>query len=335
MPQPTTPTHPTKIVITDCDHDSIDIERAVARAAGVELVLAQCRTEDEVIHAAAGADAIVVQYAPITAKVLDALPGLKAIGRYGVGVDTLDVAAATARGVAVCNVPDYGTEDVSGHAIALAVSRARGITQLDRGVRRGEYSLGPVQPLHRISERVFGVVGLGLIGAATGRKAKGLGYQVIGSDPLLAPGDVTEDGITVVSFEELIAGADVISLHVPLNQHTHHLINGDVLDRVKPGAVLVNTCRGGVVDTEAVAAALTDGRLHAAGLDVFEVEPLPRTSPLLELDNAVLTPHAAWYSEESYAELKRRTVENVVEVCAGRTPRNILNIEVLMGSVSA
>ncbi|GAA3269700.1 C-terminal binding protein [Paenarthrobacter aurescens] len=335
MQTPVTPIHPSKIVITDCDHHSIDIERAVAREAGVELVLAQCRTEDEVIAAAADADAIVVQYAPITAKVLDALPGLKAIGRYGVGVDTLDVEAATARGVAVCNVPDYGTEDVSDHAIALAVSLARGITQLDRGVRRGDYSLGPVQPLHRIRDRVFGVVGLGLIGAATGRKAKGLGYQVIGSDPLLTTGSVTADGITVVSFEELISRADVISLHVPLNQHTHHLINSDVLDRTKPGAVLVNTCRGAVVDTDAVAAALKDGRLHAAGLDVFEVEPLPRTSPLLELENAVLTPHAAWYSEESYAELKRRTVENVVEVCAGRTPRNILNPDALKKSVWA
>ncbi|WP_369745461.1 C-terminal binding protein [Paenarthrobacter sp. AMU7] len=339
MSEPITPSanpiNPTKIVITDCDHDSIDIERAVAEAAGVELVLAQCRTEEEVVTAAAGADAIVVQYAPITAKVLDALPGLKAIGRYGVGVDTLDVEAATARGVAICNVPDYGTEDVSDHAIALAVSLARGITQLDRGVRRGDYSLGPVQPLHRISGRVFGVVGLGLIGAATGRKAKGLGYEVIGSDPLLTPGSVTEDGITVVGFEDLIARADVISLHVPLNQYTHHLINSEVLGKVKPGAVLVNTCRGGVVDTDAVAAALKDGRLHAAGLDVFEVEPLPRTSPLLGVENAVLTPHAAWYSAESYAELKRRTVENVVEVCAGRTPRNILNSEVLNGSVPA
>ncbi|WP_454812254.1 C-terminal binding protein [Paenarthrobacter nitroguajacolicus] len=332
---PVTPIEPTQIVITDCDHDSIDIERAVAKAAGVELVLAQCHSEDEVIAAAAGADAIVVQYAPITAKVLDALPGLKAIGRYGVGVDTLDVEAATARGVAICNVPDYGTEDVSDHAIALAVSLARGITQLDRGVRRGDYSLRPVQPLHRISGRVFGVVGLGLIGAATGRKAKGLGYQVIGSDPLLTPGSVTGDGISVVSFEELIGQADVISLHVPLNQYTHHLINSEVLDKVKPGAVLVNTCRGAVVETDAVAAALKDGRLHAAGLDVFEVEPLPRTSQLLELNNAVLTPHAAWYSEESYQELKRRTVENVVQVCAGRLPRNILNPDVLQGSVSA
>lgn len=321
---------PTRIVITDCDHDSIAIEQQVADSAGVELVLAHCRTEDEVIAAAAGADAIVVQYAPITDRVLAALPRLKAIGRYGVGVDTLDVPAATARGVAVCNVPDYGTEDVSDHAIALAVSLARGIVRLDRGVRRGQSSLLPVQPLHRMATRVFGVVGLGLIGAATGRKARGLGYDVIGFDPLEEEGTTTADGIAVVGFEALIARADVVSLHVPLNRHTHHLINADVLARMKPGAVLVNTCRGGVVDTAAVADALASGQLYGAGLDVFEEEPLPLEHPLIECENAVLTPHAAWYSEESYTELKRRTLENVIEVCAGRTPRNILNAKVLV-----
>ena len=314
-----------RIVITDCDHDSIDIEQEVADAAGVELVLAQCRSEDDVIAAAAGADGIVVQYAPVTDRVLAALPQLKAIGRYGVGVDTLDVEAATARGVAVCNVPDYGTDDVSDHAIALAVSLARGITRLDRDMRRGEHSLLPVKPLHRMSTRVFGVVGLGLIGAATARKAKGLGYEVIGFDPLAEIGTTTAGGVAVVGFEELIARADVVSLHVPLNAHTHHLIDAGVLARMKRGAVLVNTCRGGVVDTVAVADALATGHLYGAGLDVFEEEPLPLTSPLIRCENAVLTPHAAWYSEESYAELKRRTIENVVEVCAGRVPRNLLN----------
>jgi D-3-phosphoglycerate dehydrogenase len=318
-----------KIVITDCDHESLAPEQAAAAPAGADVVWAKCRTEDEVIAAAADADGILVQYAPITAKVLDALPKIKAIGRYGVGVDTVDVTAATSRSVAVCNVPDYGTEDVSDHAIALALTVARGTARFDRRVRAGEYDLAPVKPLHRVNTRTFGVVGLGLIGSATARKAQGLGYTVIGHDPLQAPGTVTEDGIDVVSFDELLRSADVISLHVPLNEQTRHLINEDTLFRMKPGAVLINTCRGGVVDTAAVAAALSTGQLAGAGLDVFEEEPLPASSPLLVLDNAVLTPHAAWYSEESYSELKRRTMENVLDVCAGRTPRNILNPEVL------
>jgi D-3-phosphoglycerate dehydrogenase len=321
------------ILIADCDHDSIAVEQAFAEERGITLTLGQCSTEDEVIAAAKDADAIVVQYAPVTEKVLAALPNLKAVGRYGVGVDTVDVAGATAHNVAVCNVPDYGTEDVSDHAIALALSVARGIVQLDRGVRRGSQALAPVQPLHRINSRVFGVVGLGLIGSATARKAAGLGYEVIGFDPLQEPGTTTAGGVRIVTFDEVLAQADVISLHVPLNAATHHLIDAGAIAKMKPTAALVNTCRGGVVDTAAVVDALKTGRLKAAALDVFEEEPLPADHPLTSLDNAVLTPHAAWYSEESYAELKRRTVENVADVIAGLAPRNILNPEVLAEAV--
>lgn len=314
-----------RILITDCDHDSIAVEQEVAAAAGIELVLAQCHTEDEVISAAADFDGIVVQYAPITARVMDALPRLKAIGRYGVGVDTLDIEAATARGIVVSNVPDYGTEDVSDHAICLAATLARGITRLDRELRAGSFSLESVKPLRRIRGRVFGVIGLGLIGAATGRKAKGLGYQVIGSDPAREVGTTTEEGIEVLTMEQVLEAADVISLHVPLNAHTHHLVNDDFLAKAKDGAVLINTCRGGVVESAAVVRALRSGKLYGAGLDVFEEEPLPTDSDLLTEPNAVLTPHAAWYSEESYTELKSRALGNVIDVCQGKEPRNIYN----------
>lgn len=315
-----------RIVITDCDHDTIDEERAVAAAHGVDLELAQCRSEDDVIAAAEHADGIVVQYAPVAEKVLAALPGLRAIGRYGVGVDTVDVAAATAHGVAVCNVPDYGTEDVSDHAIALALSLVRGVTQLDRETRKGAYQLSSVKPLHRFSSLIFGTVGLGRIGTATARKAAALGFSVIGHDP--RP-DATPTGVDVVSFEELLERADIISLHVPLNEATAHLIDDAALRRLTPGAMLVNTCRGGVVDTHALVRAIREGRVKSAALDVFEEEPLPLTSELLQLPSVVVTPHAAWYSEESAAELKRRAIENVVEVCAGRTPRDIVNPEVM------
>jgi D-3-phosphoglycerate dehydrogenase len=317
------------VVVTDLDQPSLAEEEAVSAAEGLELVRAECRTEDEVIRAGKGADGLIVQYAPITRAVFEALPDLKVVGRYGVGVDTIDVEAATEFGVAVCNVPDYGTEDVSDHAIALALSVARGVVGLDRAMRGGNYSLEPVQPLHRLAGRVFGVVGLGLIGAATARKARGVGYETIGFDPLHEPGTTGPDGTKVVTFDELISRSDVVSLHVPLNKHTNHLINADVLGKMKPGAVLVNTCRGGVVDTEALVEALRTGGIRAAALDVFEQEPLPANSPLLELPNTVLTPHAAWYSEESQVELKRRTAQNVADVLAGRKPRNIVNPEVL------
>lgn len=170
---------------------------------------------------------------------------------------------------------------------------------------------------------------MGLIGAATARKAKALGYTVVGYDPLREPGTRTDDGVEVLTFPDLLARADVVSLHVPLNERTHHLIDAQTLALMRPGAMLVNTCRGGVVDTAALVDALKNNRLQAAGLDVFEEEPLPLSSALLELERVILTPHAAWYTEQSYAELKQRTMENVVDVCQGRTPRNILNPEVL------
>jgi len=318
-----------RITIVDSDNESFAEEEAVAARHGLELTRHHAVTEQETIIAARGADGILVQYAPLTAAVMDALPELKVIGRYGVGVDTVDVPAATARGIAVCNVPDYGVQDVSDHAIALTLSVVRGTAQLDRLVRAGEYGLVPVKPLHRISTLRFGVVGLGRIGAATAVKARALGFTVIGSDPMLAVGTRTADGIDVVEYEELLTTCDVISLHVPLMDSTHHLIGEEALTRMKPGAILVNTCRGGVVDTQAVARALKDGRLKGAGLDVFEEEPLPADSPLLDCDNAVLTPHASWYSEESYSELKRRVAEIVAAVLRGETPREVLNPEVL------
>jgi D-3-phosphoglycerate dehydrogenase len=320
-----------KIVVVDCDHESLSPERELAAQRGIELDLAQCRTEDDVIAAAADADAILVQYAPITARVLDNLPALKAIGRYGVGVDTVDVPAATAHGVAVCNVPDYGTEDVSDHAIALALALSRGLIQLDRGIRAGSHDQVPAKPLHRFATRVFGVVGLGLIGRATGRKAKALGFEVIGSDPQLPIGTTTNEGIAVVPFEDVLTRADVISLHTPLTAGTRHLLDAGALAKMKTTAVLVNTSRGGVVDTAALVAALAGGRLKGAGLDVLEEDPVPADHPVAGLDNVILTPHIAWYSEESYGELKYRTLENVADVLAGRRPRNILNPEVLTG----
>lgn len=318
-----------RITIVDSDNESFEQEQEVADRHGLELTRHRAVTEQETIEAARGADGILVQYAPLTAAVMDALPDLRVIGRYGVGVDTVDVPAATARGIAVCNVPDYGVQDVSDHAIALTMSVVRGTVQLDRLVRAGQYGLVPVKPLRRVSALRFGVVGLGRIGAATAVKARALGFTVAGSDPMMETGTRTADGIEVVTFEEVLATCDVISLHVPLTESTHHLIGEEALGRTKPGAVLVNTCRGGVVDTAAVARALQDGRLKGAGLDVFEEEPLPVDSPLMDCPNAVLTPHASWYSEESYVELKRRVTEAVAAVLRGERPRELLNPEVL------
>jgi D-3-phosphoglycerate dehydrogenase / 2-oxoglutarate reductase len=321
-----------RIVITECDHDSFAAEREVTDkwlSAGAELVLTQSRTTAELVANAAGADAILVQYARISAEVMDALPRLRAIGRYGVGVDSVDIEAATARGIAVCNVPDYGTESVSDHAIAMALAAARGIPRLDRGLRSGSFDLAAVRPLFQTRGRVFGVIGLGLIGTATARKAAGLGYDVIGCDIAAQPGATTYHGFAVVGLDELLERSQVLSLHTPLTDITRGLIGAEQLARMRSDAILVNTSRGGVVDTDALVEALRTGAILGAAIDVHESEPLPAGHPLTTFDSVVLTPHLAWYTEESYGELKRRTVAGVLDVCAGRAPRNIINPEVL------
>ncbi|MDO5661450.1 MAG: NAD(P)-dependent oxidoreductase, partial [Brachybacterium sp.] len=193
------------ITIVDCDQETFTEEHEITARDGLELRRSQARTEQEVIAAAEGAEGILVQYAPITAQVMDALPDLRAIGRYGVGVDTVDVEAATARGIAVCNVVDYGTEDVSDHAIALALTCARGTARFDRRIRTGEHDLAPVKPLHRLSTRTVGILGLGRIGRATGAKARALGCRVLGSDPTIEPGTTTEEGIETVDQDTLLA----------------------------------------------------------------------------------------------------------------------------------
>lgn len=318
-----------RIVTTECDHDTFDVEQAVADASGAELVIAQAFDDDTLVANCADADAVLVQYARMTADVMDRLPRLRAIGRYGVGVDSVDVAAATERGIAVCNVPDYGTEAVSDHAIAMALAVARGIPRLDRGVRAGSFDLVAVRPLYQTRERVFGVLGLGRIGAATARKAAGLGYEVIGYDSATPDGATEHHGVRVVSLDELLRRSQVLSVHTPLTDETRGLVGAAEIATMRPDAIIVNTARGGIIDNDALVDALREGRLAGAGIDCHTTEPIPAQDELTTFDNVVLTPHLAWYSEESYEELKRRTIANVADVIAGRTPRDILNPEVL------
>jgi D-3-phosphoglycerate dehydrogenase len=319
-----------KIVIIDSNLGTIDLERGIAGQYGFQIDKPlQCKTEEDVISVVGDADAIVVQYAPVTQKVLDAAPGIKVVSEYGVGVDSIDIAACTARGIAVCNVPDYSFQEVSDQAIALTLALERGVVSLDRQIRSGNYGLAAVKPLRRIAGKIFGVIGLGRIARAAAQKARGIGYTVIGTDIAFEPGTTTDDGIRVVTFDEVLSQSDVVSLHVPLMAATKHLINAAALSKMKRDALLINTARGGVIDTEALLEALRNKTIRGAGLDVFETEPLPKDHPLTTLDNVVLTPHAGYYSEESLYELKTRPVQNAAEVLSGRMPRNILNPQVL------
>jgi D-3-phosphoglycerate dehydrogenase len=316
---------PGTVVVTDCDHGTMAPEAAVLDPAGVPWRLEQCRTAADVVERAAGAAVLVNQYAPITAEVLDALPDVRLVVRYGVGVDTVDVPAAAERGVWVANVPDYGTQEVADHAVALALTLLRGIPALSASAQAGQWEYRVARPLRRLSELRFGVIGCGAIGSVAGQRAGAFGMDVVGVDideNRPRPGS----GIRPVSLDELVATSDVISLHLGLTAATEHLVDDALLRRVKPGVVLVNTARGGLVDSVALLAALDDGRVRAAGLDVLEVEPPDEAGRRLAAhERVVVTPHAAWYSEESFVNLKTEVAREALRVLAGEPPRSPVN----------
>jgi D-3-phosphoglycerate dehydrogenase / 2-oxoglutarate reductase len=311
------------VVITDCDHGDADPERAVLDGHDVELRVLQCRTPEEVADQAGDADVLINQYVPITGEVLDAVGRCRLVVRYGVGVDNVDVEAATTRGVWVANVPDYGRDEVADHTLALAMALLRGVVALDRSVRDGVWDLEAARPLRRLSTLTWGVVGCGAIGTAVAGRAAGLGMRVLGHDlPAVASGAPIER----VPLEELLEGADVVSLHAALTADSHHLIGVEALGRMRPTAYLVNTARGGLVDARALLAALDAEALAGAALDVLEGEPPDELGwRLARHPRVVATPHAAWYSEEAFHTLKSEVAREALRVLEGRPPRSPVN----------
>jgi phosphoglycerate dehydrogenase-like enzyme len=314
---------PPQVVITDSDLASAADEQ-VLREGGFATVRLAARTEADLVAALARtrADALIVQWAPVTAAVLDAAPACRFISRLGIGVDMIDVAAATGRGVAVANTPDYCVEEVAAHTLAMALWLLRGLGHYDAAVRRGEWAAaGPPPQACRPSATTIGVVGLGRIGTRVAGQARSLGFEVVGCDPYATP----QPGLRLVSFEELLGCSDLITLHTPLNSETSRLIRADTIARMRPGALLVNTCRGGLVDESAVIEAMRSGQLAGVALDVFEAEPLAADSGLRSLPNVLLTPHAAWYSPASLAELPVRAARQVVDFLTGVPVPSIVN----------
>jgi len=318
---------PPTVAITDSDLAS-HADEDVLREAGITVVRLQATTEDDVIAGLSQipADALIVQWAPVTAAVLDAAPRCRFISRLGIGCDMIDVAAATRRGIAVANTPDYCVDEVAAHTLAMAMWLVRGLGRFDAAVRDGQWSAAAAYPAAaRPADTVIGVVGLGRIGSLVAAQAKALGFQVIGHDPYAAPGG----GIPLASLEDLLRRSHLITLHAPLTAKTRHLIRADTIALMRPGALLVNTCRGGLIDEDAVAAALRAGRLAGAALDVFETEPLPAASPLRSLPNVLLSPHAAWYSPASLAALPVRAAQQVVDFLADVPVPSIINPDYL------
>jgi D-3-phosphoglycerate dehydrogenase len=323
-----------KIVITD-DRFNGYYEEEKAVFPDAELAVCDCHTEDELIAACSGANAVLLNQAPMTARVIKTLDSCRVISRYGIGYDNVNLEAAEKKGIWVTNVPGYCNEEVAEHALGLLLSCVRMIPEKDRAIREGRWNIN--MPIRRMSGRVLGIVGFGATGKAFWEKIQGFAFgSVLVSDPRgelkLAQwreksGYIGElfNKTRVVPFKELLCSSDFISLHVPLNESTRHFINSKTIAEMKGGTVIINTSRGAVIEEAALVEALKNGRISCAGLDVFEKEPLPAGHPFLGIPNIVLTDHSAYYSAESVSDLKTRTARNAREVLEGRVPQTAVN----------
>jgi D-3-phosphoglycerate dehydrogenase len=320
-----------KVVVTDLGYATYDPEREQLAAAGdVELVLAECETEADVAAACKDADGVITRLAPVGPDAIAAMETCRVISRYGVGVDNVDIPAATAKGIPVCNVRGYCNEDVSDLALALLLTCARRVASRDKQVRAGMWDIGSKEPVYRICGRTLGLVGYGAIPRVLHRKVGGFDLaEVLIFDPYVSDDDAKTLGVRKVSLDELCEQADLISVHAPLTDETRGMIGADQFAKMKPTAVLVNTSRGPVVDTDALVDALRSNRIMSAGVDVYDPEPPPKDSPLFDLPNVVLTDHTGWYTEESQLELQNSTAKNVALVLSGQPPMFCVNPEVL------
>lgn len=319
------------VALTDHVFPEATLIEEVRRQVSAELAVNECLDEDGLIQITRQADAVIVERARITKRVVEAMERCRIMVRHGVGYDTLDVGAATEAGICVCNVTDYCTPEVADHTMALLLALARSLFPLDSYVRSGDWRIFQVAGgMRRIEGQTLGLVGFGKIGQAVAQRAKGFGMRVVAYDPYLSTEAVAAAGATKVELEELLKVSDAVSLHLPLSEETHHLLNADRLRLMKPTAFVVNTARGGLIDQEALADALAEGRLAGVGLDTFEKEPPAQDDPLLRLPNVIVSPHAAFYSQGSLRELHFRVARRIAQVLIeGRRPDNLLNPAVL------
>jgi phosphoglycerate dehydrogenase-like enzyme len=317
-----------RVVVTDIDLPSDGGALELLKAAGFNVHVASCATADEVVAVGADADALIVQWAPLTAAALCDLPKLRVISRLGIGVDMIDLDAATASGIAVLNTPDYCVEEVTSHTIALALSLLRALPSLDAGLRCGRWA--PAQDgaaAVRPSETAIAVIGFGRIGSGVASALSVMGFETLVCDPFVASERIRAAGHRPVELDEALSSAELVSLHAPLTSTTRHLLDRDRIGQMKRGARIVNTCRGELIEEDALVEALADGQVGGAALDVFQDEPLPDSSPLRHAANVLLTPHAAWYSPAALLELPRRAAENIVSFLGGSEVPTLVNPE--------
>ena len=318
-----------KVVLTDYIFPHLEIEQEMLAEAGVEFVPGQCRTAPELIELAQDADALLnTYYNPLDETIFSACPKLRVIARYGVGVDTINIPDATRYGVMVANVPDYCRHEVSDHALGLWLTLARKIAFADRQVRQGEWGMKPLEPVSNLRFQTAGIIGLGRIGRLAARKLAAFGAELLFTDPYVS-GELylSETSCRKVELEELCRESDAIFIHAPANEETHHMLNAERFAQMDRCPFIINTARAPLIDTDALVAALQQGQVRGAGLDLVEGEHLPADHPLLQFDNVVITPHMAWYSVESIVSLRQRATQEIIRVLQGGKPRSLLNPE--------
>jgi D-3-phosphoglycerate dehydrogenase len=316
------------VAVADSVFPNLDPARAVLSTLGAELRLAETPAPGDILQVARDADALLVTYARISADMIRQMTRCRIIARFGIGVDNVDIPAATGAGIVVTRVPDYCIDEVSDHTLALLLALVRKIPLANSRAQAGRWEMSAVVPIHRLRGRILGLVGFGRIPQLVAPKAKAFGLKVVTYDPYVSQEITTTAGVERVDFADLVRISDYVSIHTPLIPETEGLFNADVFRQMKPTACLINTARGPIVDEAALARALEAGQLAGAALDVLSQEP-PTASPLLGRDNVILTPHISFYSVESLVELQTKAAEEVVRVLTGRMPRNPVNAEAL------
>jgi D-3-phosphoglycerate dehydrogenase len=317
-----------KVVTTDVIKPVIP-EEAILKEAGASLVYGDATNEAELIELARDADAIINYLALVTARVINSLERCQVIVRRGIGYDSVDVSAATAKGIPVVNVPEYCTDEVADHAMALLLTAARKISAAREQTRSGAWDLRQLLPIPALKDSTLGLVGFGKIPKAVAARARGFGFKVQASDPFIPAELAAEHGVKLVSLEELLASSDFISIHAPLTNDTRGMISKREFALMKPSAVLINTARGPVVDEAALIEALKNKQIAFAALDVTTQEPPATDNPLRQMNNVTLTPHIAWYSERSAQLLGEKVAREIVRVFKGYLPKSLVNPEVI------
>jgi D-3-phosphoglycerate dehydrogenase len=318
--------HPMKVAVTDYTFDSLDTELAILAPLGCRIDGRRCKTEQELIDLVSDADCVLTQFAPLTAAVIGAMRKARVVVRYGIGVDNVDLEAARARGIPVCNIPDYCIDEVADHTLAFILALTRQVVANYQAVRAGQWRLAvPLHAIHALKQLTVGVVGFGRIGKEVVARLRPFKCKVLVFDPAVSAEAVTGAGATPAGLEELLTSAGLITLHCPSTPQTRRMINRDSLATMKRGALLVNVGRGDLVDTAALVAALRDGRLGGAALDVCDPEPIPADSPLLKMDNVILSAHVASASVPAVTALRTRAAQTVAAAVRGEPLPNVVN----------